>query len=680
MSGIKDSERMDALRQRLYERDTPVKTRTEHQLSDETVAVPRSWGTDRAETDTSNRPRTAMPVDGSPMMQQPAAKKPAPSPAQTSAPTPTPARTESPYTSSTTPMGSTRKRKGYRLKMVAIGVIFFIVAILSSITIMTFGNRGISGENIALSVSGPFTIGGGETMPIQVGLTNNNTVSIESATLVVEYPRGTLAANDERKELFSERLPLDSIAAGETINVPLRAIVFGEENEEEEIKVSVEYRIANSNALFFKEADALRFKISSSPVVLTVDALKKVSAGQETDVTVTVTSNAQNTLSDVLVTAEYPIGFSYTTADPLPTSGQNQWHIDSLEPGQSTTFKIKGMIVGNTSDEYAINFAIGVPNERDGHTLAAVFSTAQINFEVEDPFLGIVLEVAGVTGGTAVVKPEERSSVSVEITNSLKDTIYDVVAEVQLSGNAISDLEVGPPSGFYDSANRKIVWDISSSPDLEKLEPGQTARLTFAIAPSGDVSKAPEINIKVNVQANRISESNVTEVLTGTAAGTMKVASEPVLDGFATHNSGVFSDTGAIPPVAEEKTSYSISWAVQNGTNDISGTTVTATLPSYVTWEDKTSGSGTFTYNEAKRLVTWTVGKVDAQSSVFGSFQVSIVPSKSQVGTAPTLVGEQYMRADDLFTGTVVRDDHAVITTEMSTEVGYNKGNGKVVE
>jgi hypothetical protein len=517
-------------------------------------------------------------------------------------------------------------------------------------------------------------------MPVQVGIHNNNQVAIESATLIVEYPRGTLSANEERKELYSERLPLDQVAAGETINVPLRAIVFGEENQEQEIIVSVEYRVAGSNALFFKEAEPLRFKISSSPLVVKVDALKKISSGQETELTLEITSNAQNAMSDVLLTAEYPLGFSFTSANPAPTSGQNQWQIDTLDPGEKVTISITGVVVGQATDEHAINFAIGVPNERDSRTLASIFATAQTQFEIEQPFLDIDLEIAGVINGTAVVKPIERSSVSIEVTNTLQDSIYDIVAEVQLSGNAISDLEVGPPSGFYDSNSKKITWDISSSPELEDLAPGETARLTFAIAPSEAAITSPEIDIAVNIKARRVSESQAAETLTGTAKGTMKVASSLVLDGFATHSSGVFTDVGPVPPRPEQKTSYTLSFSLQNGTNDVAGGVMTATLPTYVTWENKTGGSGTFSYDQVKRLVTWNVGKVEANASVFGSIQVSLVPSRSQLGTEPTLIGEQFFRADDLFTGSVVRDTSAPVTTEISTEAGFDKGNGTVTE
>lgn len=689
MSGIKESERIEALRKRLYERGAPSIDRTKHTLTDTPQDVPTVWqrgGKAIASVKTTKEPEAVIPVPLARPVDQNSQSAlrtidniPVPSITSTSMAATTPAVPPEAETSLLS-MAPKKTRRSYRFKILAGGVGFFLLAMVVAIIIQFVGNNGISGENITLAVSGPFTIGGGEVMPIQVGLTNSNDVPIESATLIVEYPRGTLSANDEKKELFSERLPLETVAAGETINVPLRAIVFGEENQEQEIKVSVEYRVQGSNALFFKEADVLRYKISSSPIVITADTLKKVSAGQETEIKLTIKSNAQNPLSNVLVKAEYPLGFSYSSAEPAPTGGQNLWLLKTLDPEQSTTITIKGAVVGNATDEYAIHFTVGIPNERDQQSMASVFATAETQFEIEQPFIKIDLEIGGVKNGTAVVKPIERSSVSIDITNTLPDTIYDIVAEAVLSGNAISDLEVGPPNGFYDSAKRKVTWDISSAPELESLEPGQKARLTFAIAPSGDVAKTPEINVQVNIKARRVSESNVQETLTGTAEGTMKVASEPDLKGYVTYNSGIFSDTGPVPPKAEQKTTYTISLMVDNGTNDISGTTVTATLPSYVTWEDKTSGVGVFSYDKIKRTVSWNAGKVESNAVSVGSFQVSIIPSKSQLDSAPTLVGEQFMRADDLFTSTVVRDSNPAITTEILPEAGYPKGNGRVTE
>lgn len=648
--GIKDSERIEALRRRLYERGQVPPPRENHQLTNPEREVPRVW----PRSDISRPTPPSPPISPSVEVTETA--------------------------QSTTPVIMPTRSKRYRLKILALGGIFFVLSILVSIVFMTWGNQGISGENITLAVTGPFTIGGGEAIPIQVGLTNQNAVPIESATLIVDYPRGTLSATEDRRELFSERLPLDGVQPNETLNIPLRALVFGEENEEQEIKVSVEYRVAGSNAHFVKTAEPLRYKITSSPVTVKAETLKKISSGQETTVTLTITSNSQNPMTDVLVQAEYPQGFSYTKADPAPTGGQNSWLIKKLDPEQSTTITITGVVVGNVADEHVMHFAVGIPDERDPRTLASVFTTTSTQFEIEQPFLDIALKIAGVTNGTAVVKPIERSSVSIEITNTLPDTINDIVAVVKLTGNAISDLEVGPPNGFYDSATKQITWDISSAPELESLAPGEKARLTFSIAPAGDTTKNPMIDVSVDIKARRISESQVAETLTGTAKGEMRVASEPILRNFITHNTGTFSDTGPVPPKAEQPTTYTATFLIDNGTNDVAGGTVTATLPSYVTWTNQTAGAGTFSYDAPKRLVTWNVGRVNSQATANGSFQISITPSKSQLGTNPVLVGEQQFRADDQFTSTVVRDTNPELTTEMSTETGHPKGNGRVTE
>lgn len=671
MSGIKDSDRIEALRKRLYDRGGTETEIIKHELTDTPVDVPRVWQrTGETAVSKPSTPPTGLPAD---TVSVPPPVRPVANSLQQPPQPP-------PNEPTLATMAPRPRRKSYRLKLLAAGAIFFVLAIMVSSIILMFGNNGISGENITISVTGPFTIGGGEVIPLQVGVTNGNTVAIESATLIVEYPRGTLGANEERKELFSERLSLNTVAAGETVNVPLRAVVFGEENQEQQIEVSIEYRVQGSNALFFKEAEPLRFKISSSPLVLTVDALKRISSGQSTDVTMNIRSNSPSTLRDVMVIAEYPVGFTYTEAKPAPSAGQNMWIIPTLEPEQTVSIVVNGVVVGNETDEFAMNFSVGVPNERDSRTLASVFATAQTEFEIEQPFLGITINVGGIRDGIAVVKPIERTTVSVDVQNTLSDALYDIVAEVQLSGNAISDLEVGPPNGFYDSAAKTITWDISSTPELEELQPGQRTRLTFAIAPSGDVHETPEINITVNIRGRRVSESQVPETLSGTANATLKVASAPTLRADVTHGSGVFPDSGPVPPRAEQKTSYTISFMAENGTNNLSGAVVTATLPTYVTWESQTAGAGVFTYDQVKRLVTWNVGSVSAQSSAIGSFQVSLVPSRSQLGIAPTLVGEQVLRADDLFTGTAVTDTNAAITTEMSTETGYPRGNGRVVE
>ncbi len=644
MSGIKDQEKLEEVRKRLYERGVQRPASQFHNLVRTVEPVRTSW--QEPPKPVAIPVPSAQPVEEVPAIQE--------------------------------IMATQKRKKGYRVKILLAGLSFFMLAIVISSFFMLFGGGGISGENIAISATGPFTIGGGEELQMQVAITNDNAVPIESATLIVEYPKGTLSSTEEGKSLSVERLSLQTVKRGETINVPMRAKVFGEENEEKIVKVSVEYRVEGSNATFFKEAEPLRFKISSSPVVVRVEAVQKISSGQETEIAITVVSNSPTPLSEVLVKAEYPAGFDFSKSLPSPTHSQNMWLIKDLQPEKESKIVITGIVIGKESDVSAINFTVGVPNERDPQSLASVFVTAKTEFKIEQPFLDITMKVDSSEAAEIAVEPGKRSNVTIELENTLESTLHDMSVEVNLSGNAFSVFEVSPSGGYFDPSKNTIVWDRSNTGVLEQTPPGEKERLSFTIEANGAVSVTPQVNISVNAKARRISENNVSEELVGTAKRTIKVISTPRIVGVVSHNNGLFTDTGPIPPVSDIATTYTVSMVIDNGSNDITGAMVTASLPAYVTWLNKVQGTGDITYNPTARTLQWNAGSIAANGQTYVSFQVSLLPRVLQVGTIPTLVNEQRLEATDRFTTTKVRDTNDAITTMLKTEGGTDEKSGVV--
>ncbi|MDA8596973.1 DUF11 domain-containing protein [Candidatus Pacebacteria bacterium] len=686
MSNFKDEERIKELRQRLYARGSAEKKSSAYQLTDEPTDVAESW------QNPPNTPKTKRQTDAKESESPLAAGAstvvdklkryvPARTPAQASAPVSAakPAAGAN-ATPPIDPMARPSKRKRYRKVMLLAGLAFFVLAVTLSSMFFFFGNNSISGENINVTLSGPFTIGGGEAIPLQIGITNQNAVPIESATLIVTYPPGTKSAEEEGKELFVERLPLDTVGPGETLNIPLRAIVFGEENQEREIRALVEYRVDGSNSIFEKAAEPLRFKISSSPVVMSVQSVHKVSSGQETDIVLEVRSNSPNTLTDIVVRADYPSGFDFYSSEPSPVAGQNVWLIEELAPEQTTTITVSGVVVGQETDEYTMHFSIGVGAEGNRLDLSSILSTISTDFALETPFIDVQMALNGNGADTVPVTADSPIRVEVIINNTLEDSIFDGRAELELSGNALSDYEVRTNGGFYDSANNRVVWDHSELDNLREILPGETTRLTLTLNPDPDIKVTPELGFTVDVRARRVSEGRATEELIGTAQAAAKVNSVASLITEVARGTSVFTEYGPLPPIAEEETSYTITMFVENGTNDVGDVEVAASLPLYVTWLGETSGAGSFSYNEVARTITWDAGDIDANQSKIGAFQVELLPSISQIGTTPTLVGEQRLRATDRFTGSVIRSSKSARTTQLSSEAGYPGNIGVVVD
>ena len=300
-------------------------------------------------------------------------------------------------------MAHKSKRSSYRKIIALFGVGCVVVALAVASIIMFWGNNTISGENISISASGPIAVGGGEEFPFQVSIANQNAVPIQSATLIIEYPKGTQSATEDDKEMTIERRQLDSIGTGELVNIELRARVYGEENEEKEINVRIEYRIAGSNATFEKKAEPLRFKISTSPVVMAFDSVKSVSSGQEVELTLTIQSNSPTPLADILVKAVYPQGFDFTKSTPDTVSGEDTWKFTTLKPGEKKTITIKGLMTGYEDEARAFTATAGVANEKDKNTLASQLATARTEISMAPACLDVNALINGDAAATAVI-------------------------------------------------------------------------------------------------------------------------------------------------------------------------------------------------------------------------------------------------------------------------------------
>lgn len=554
--------------------------------------------------------------------------------------------------------GGWRKYRGVLL-MVAIG--FFVLSVVASSLYIMLGQNSVSGSNIAVGVSGPFTVGGGDVLSLQIGITNQNNVAIESATLVVEYPPGTRSGDDENKELFSERIALDSgIAPGDTYNFPIKARVFGEENQESSVRVSVEYRVTGSSATFYKEAAPHRFKIGSAPVVMKIESEGTISSGQETSIVLTVTSNSSSPITNLIVRADYPSGFEFTSSVPNTVSGRNIWSIPELKPEESAEIEIRGIVIGTESEKYVVKFTAGVSDGRT-NDLASVLAITDTEFTLEDPFLAIDVKVDNSSDQTVTISPDSTATVSLALRNSLETTVYDGLVEVKLSGNALSSTDVLVNNGYYD-ANAKVVrFNVSEVSALREIDPDATVNLSFSLRPEATGVETPQITMDVSASARRVSAGSAREQIADTISRVIKLESRPTMV-----QELLGADTGPVPPRAGETTKYQIRWQLENSANSISDAVVTATLPSYVEWTGETGGSGAWSYNPSTRTVEWRAGSVNAGSGASGDFYVNFLPSASLAGRTPTLVEAAHLRSNDNFTGSVLRYSAQAITTEIS--------------
>lgn len=639
MSDIKSQHEIDEMRKRLYSRGFNDAVPQRHDLSDTKINVSRNWGVPAPVTDTILVDQPLTPLSEVASVAKVDIEK--------------------------------SVKRGYR-KFILIGsiIVFALVASIAALFVY-LGTNKISADNINFNISGPNSVGGSETLSFQIGITNQNTVAIDSAVLVVKYPAGTRTVSDPIKNVYEERINVGTLNPTEAKNIPIQVGIYGKENESKKIEATLEYQIISSDGTFYKVAEPLNFQVISSPIILQVSSLRKVSAGQEVEVTVIAKSNTDKVLKDILISASYPSGFIYKSSSLDPIYNQNTWLIEELNPETSAVLKLKGTIVGLNEETSVLNFSAGAAQTDNQFIVGSLLAEASTEFYIEKPFIKVDLTIEGDADGAVVLEQEKASQVGINIKNTLDESVYDMVVEVVPSGNALGRDSIESGDGYYDSNKGVVRWEVASNPDFAQLLPGATRMLQFSILPDKN-RQAASFDITINVYARRIAEPSAQEQLIGTVKATAKYSSSAALTASAKTQSGPF------PPKVGVASNYQIILSASAGSNDMTNTVIKTSLPSYVTWLNDYDGPGTISYNPVAKQLEWNVGDIDSQTAKELVFSVGLLPSLSQVGITPVLVNSQTLKATDRFTGTALNATFESVNTELPLESGYEEGNGIV--
>jgi hypothetical protein len=554
---------------------------------------------------------------------------------------------------------------------------FFVVALVVAGLLISVGGNSVSGDKITIDVEAPTSITGGDTVPLAITIVNRNLVALENATIEIDFPPGTKDAADVSEPYPHYVEQLGTLGSGERVTRSIKAVFFGASGQTLMVPISLSYGTKGSNAVFVKKY-AYTLTVSSTPLEVSVDTLTETVSGKPLTLTLTVRSNATTPLSNVVLLGALPFGFTPVSSSiPFTNSA---FLLGTLQPGQSKTITLTGTLTGQNNEQRVFRFSIGTATSPKDQTLAVTYLTQDATVTIAAPFISTALSLNGSRVQDAVITPDSHQNVSVRYTNTLPTSIEHARVEVKISGSAIDYDSIRTSSGFYNSSTRTIVFSGDTDPSLESLSSGASGvgAFGFSTLPADELGPSPAVSFTVSVSGTRIGQTSVPEQVSASMTETAKVRTLVLLTASALHSSGPFNNSGPIPPVADEATTYTIVWGVQNTGSTIAGATVSATLPSYVMYTSNTNGSGLFSYNESSRVVTWTIGDVPQGGSITGAFQVSLTPSTSQKGGAPALTSSTAFTGYDRFAGVQLTASADPVTTETRGDPGYRSDDAVV--
>jgi len=574
-------------------------------------------------------------------------------------------------------------------KILVTSIIFFVVALGIGGFLLFNGANVVSSNNVDININGPISVAAGEPVTFDIQVLNKNNIELHTVDLIVDYPVGTIDPENTLKELSKTRELIPDIAPGGVGQKTINAIMYGQENTKKQLKIAIEYRVKGSNAIFLKEK-VFDILIASSPLTLTTSAFKEVTAGQEFELSVNITSNSKENIKNLILKAVYPFGFTYISSDLKPGADNTTWSIGDMPPGGKKVIKIKGKLDAQNEEVRVFRFMVGSKRIGNEEALATEYVSNTQEISITKPFMTVGLTLNG-DSSSKEFAGQFDTPIKVEVSyfNNLQTSVIDGEIRVKLSGSAFDKSRVSVQDGLYQSATNEIVWNSLTTRDLNSIEAGGNGRVTFSVTPR-DTSNAtkmlvnPDIKFVVNVKGKRNSESNVPEVITSTAESRVRIRSNVSMGGQILRVAGPFTNTGTVPPKAEKETTYTVLWTVDNTVNALSNIVVQSSLPPYVKWLDKVSPDGQdVSYDPVTGNVVWNAGSISTYTAGTSkrkqvAFQIAITPAINQVGSILNLLNNTSLTAVDDFTGETLKSNLGVLTTRFSTDPAFREGDENV--
>jgi len=573
-------------------------------------------------------------------------------------------------------------KKVYKTVFIS-SIAFFGLALVIGAYTFFGGKNFISVDNIDILIEGPTSIAGGEPLNLGVSVLNKNDTNIELVDLIVEYPKGSKDLVSSEKDLGRIRFSFGNIKSQSVAQKTISSLMFGEEGAEKEIKFTAEYRMADSNAIFYKEK-IYRVSISSSPVLISIDALDRVLGNQETDVKITITSNTKVVLKNMMLSLEYPFGFNVTRASPQASFGTSIWRLGDLAPGAKKTISIKSTTAGQDGEERTLRANVGIQSLTNEREIATTIISRTHSFTIEKPFLGLDLALDGERFDLAT---EAGKTVRAEILwiNNSQNKITNTRIEAKISGAVLDKNSVSvSDGGYYDSLTNTIIWESGRSSGLDNIAPGVDGRVGFGFRSqitSGQSVSNPSIFITVSAKGNRVNELDSSSEIQSGVSRSVKLVSNLVLSARSLYSNGPFQNTGPVPPRAEQPTTYTVVWTVTNTSNVVTSTQITASIPAYMTWTGNISpADANISYDPNGGIITWQAGDIPKNADVGSgakqvAFQISLQPSISQIGDAPEILSISKITGIDVFTGANLKNSAPSLSTRTTTDLLWKSGN-----
>ncbi|MDD4994912.1 MAG: hypothetical protein PHW53_00325 [Patescibacteria group bacterium] len=415
------------------------------------------------------------------------------------------------------------------------------------------------------------------------------------------------------------------------------------------------------------------YTIDDSVFWAELEAPEKLINNQDIDVKIKYKNTGSAALVNAEVHAYWPAGFEYLSSS-LPML-ENVFRIGDLEAGKEGEITIRGYLAcpDSRANFYFETYVTAGEEKARQEILAA-------SAQIVPPQIEAVIRINDTS--EPVAGWGEKMDVVVSYKNIGDFALSDVALAVEADAYLINTARI---EGMEFRDGRFYFKESAAG-----LAPGETKKVSGALYLKSNpdfsqLESQKNITMPVAVLASYRVEGEEGAAVYKTGRIDIKMITPFASQAFARYwaETGDQLGRGSMPPKVERPTKYWVFWNLPKTTSDLTNMFLQAKLAPNVTYAGLSSvtAGDSINYNPDTGMITWSLKELSATAesgAVIGlSFEVEIVPTADQAGTAASLVDWIKVTAHDEFIGKDLSFATPLITTELAHDTRA-AGLGKV--
>lgn len=567
-------------------------------------------------------------------------------------------------------------------KLFAFDMALLLSAILLfSATIFWFTYNPTITKLIYLSIDAPKTRAiSGDYVTYTIAYENKSDVKITSPSLTINLPAGFIIDTAVPAALFNlaeRKFALANLPPKQRGTVTISGWFYGTPDIENKITAVLEYTQEGKTSKEIKSTPLFQFQ-RGSVLEANINAPDKLVAAGTTPIKIILTNNGKRALDSISISLALPAGLSFTEFKPEKgTVENNTWQIEELKPDEAAA--ISAILKTNFSEQIKIAAIKLTPSLKINNTQIAQ-NTVERKFTILHPSIS---EQTTWTGKINAAKPGQTLELNLSLTNNGDTALNTLEINIPIDNSIINASKLANlNNGNYQ--NKTFTINPKNNAGLLAMAKNQTKNLTIYIpilnAPTGGTDLVLRLEPNLEAQIPNLTDAAYQTKL---AVPEIKIGTRLDLTGEVRYFTadGDQLGRGPLPPQVGKKTKY---WAVLQIANTTSKTTdlvLTAQLPDYVSWTNKSSVShgSDVNFNEKTKTVSWSLNSLAPQQNVGIYFELALMPTLAQVGSEPIILKNIKLNATDDF----IKEKIAGVLLDLDVSLEHDaigKSKGTKVE